>query len=115
MSFSIVYLVNRLFYRVYFFFEHWYWGGLRFFVRTTVNALESLDRYFALRVTFRYWLRPLYQDYSAIGYVLGFIFRTGRLFAGSLVYLIVISIGIAAYLFWSAFPAYIIIKGFFNF
>lgn len=114
MSFSLVYLIQQFFYRIYAFFEHWYWGGLRFFVRGAVNALESLDRYFALRVTFRYWLRPLYQDYSAIGYILGFIFRTGRLFAGGLIYLVAILIAAAAYLFWAAFPVYIIAKGFFN-
>ena len=114
MSFAPVYLAHRFAYRLYAFIWHWYVGGFWFFLRRTVNSLEYFDRLFALKVTFRYWLSPLYQDYSVLGYILGFIFRTGRLFCGGLVYLLVAGIGAALYLFWAALPIYIIAKGFFN-
>lgn len=112
MSFSLVYLANRFAYRVYSFIEHWYLGGLLFFARKTINFLEYLDRSFALKVTFRYWLKPLYQDYSVIGYILGFIFRSGRLLAGGFIYILTIAVGAGIYCLWALFPVYIIIKGF---
>ena len=114
MSFSLVYLVNRFFYRVYEFLRHWYRDGFLWFTRHTVNLLEGLDRFFALRVTFRDWFKPLYQDYSAIGYILGFIFRTGRLFFGGLFYLIIAAVSLLLYLIWAAIPIYILYKGFYG-
>lgn len=114
MSFSLVYLAHRFVYRAYLFVEHWYLGGFRFFLRKTIGVLEHLDKSFALKVTFRYWLKPLYQDYSIIGYILGFVFRTGRLFSGGLLYALIAAVGVAIYLLWAAFPIYIIAKGFLN-
>lgn len=112
MSFSLVYLVQRFVYRIYEFVRHWYVGGFLAIARRTLAVLESLDQTLALWVTFRYLFRPLYQDYSVIGYVLGFIFRVFRLFMGSLVYLVIISVAAAIYLLWAGLPLYIVAKGF---
>ncbi len=112
MSFSLVFLLNRFFYRIYDFIRNWYVGGFIWFARNTFNFLESLDRIFAVRITFRYWLKPLYQDYSIIGYILGFFLRTGRLLVGGLVHLFFLAIAIALYLIWAAIPIFIIYKGF---
>lgn len=112
MSFSLVYLVHRFFYRIYDFLRHWYVGGFLAIARRTLAILERLDRTFALRITLRYFLKPLYQDYSILGYVLGFFFRTGRLLAGGVVYLAVVAIAAAVYLFWAGLPFYIVAKGF---
>lgn len=114
MSFSVVYLVQRFFYRIYEFIRHWYGDGFLWFVRHTINFLESLDRFFALRVTLRYWFKPLYQDYTAIGYILGFFFRSGRLIFGGLIYLAVAIAALALYLIWALVPAYILYKGFYG-
>lgn len=80
-----------------------------------MDLLEALDRFFALRITFRYWLKPLYQDYSVIGYILGFILRTGRLLLGGIVYLLFIAIALLLYIIWAAIPFYIVYRGFFNY
>lgn len=112
MSFSLVYLANRFFYRVYEFLRHWYVGSFWAIARRTLAILERLDRTFALRVTVRYFLKPLYQDYSILGYILGFFFRTGRLLAGGIVYLVIIAAAAAVYLFWAGLPLYIAAKGF---
>lgn len=114
MSFSLVYLVQRLFYRVFDFLRDWYAGGFLWFSRHALNTLEVLDRFFALKLTFRYWLKPLYQDYTAVGYAVGFVFRTGRLIIGGLVYLVIAAATFALYLIWAVIPIYIIYKGFYG-
>ena len=110
MSFSLVYLVQRLFYRIYDFIRDWYVGGFRWFSHRSLNVLERLDRLFAFKVTLRYWFKPLYQDYTFIGYVLGFIFRTVRLLAAGLVYLTFAVISWALYLAWAAIPIYLVYR-----
>ncbi len=107
---GLIYLVNRFFYRIGEFFRHWYKDGFFFFFRGLINFLEQLDRYFALRVTFRYLFQPLYQNYTFIGYVLGFIFRSIRVSIAGLVYLLVILIWLVFYLFWAFIPLGIIYK-----
>ena len=114
MSFSLVYLVHRFFYRIYDFLRDWYIGGFWVIARRTMAILESLDQTIALRVTLRYFLKPLYQDYSFLGYLLGFVFRSGRLIFGGLVYLLIVSVAIVVYVLWAGFPIYIIAKGFFK-
>ncbi len=114
MSFSIVYLVERFFYRIFQFIYHWYVGGFFWFVRSALNFLEALDRFFALKITLRYLFRPLYQDYTLIGYILGFIFRSGRLIGGGLVYLAVLIVAAGLYAIWAALPVYILYKGFYG-
>jgi len=114
MSFSLAYLVQRFFYRIYEFIYHWYVGGFVWFIRHTFDLLEVMDRFFALRITLRYWLKPLYQDYSVIGYILGFILRTGRLLLGGAVYLLLIIIVLLLYIVWAAIPIYIVYQGIMN-
>lgn len=72
--------------------------------------MEYLDRRLALRVTLRYFLKPLYQDYSVLGYIFGFIFRSGRVIVVSLVYAAIVFSFAAAYLIWIAVPPFLIYK-----
>lgn len=111
MSFSLVYLLQRFFYRIYEFLRHWYVGSFLAVTHKTLNILEALDRRLALRITLRYLFRPLYQDYTVLGYILGFIFRSGRLILGSIIYLSIFIIAAAIYLAWAVAPFYIIYKG----
>ncbi|MDO8467036.1 MAG: hypothetical protein Q7S83_02740 [bacterium] len=111
MSFSLVYLAHQFLYRIYEFLRHWYVGGFLTITHRTLAVLENLDQTLALWVTFKYIFRPLYQDYSVIGYVLGFIFRITRLFMGGLVYLIIVAVAMVIYLAWAGLPIYIAAKG----
>ena len=111
MSFSLVYLANRFLYRVTEFLRHWYINAIFIISHKTTNLLERLDRRLALKITLRNWLRPLYQDYTFIGYVLGIVFRTLRIMAGIMIYLIVIAAAIAFYFVWAATPFWIIYRG----
>lgn len=113
MSFSLVYIAQRFCYRVWMFVYDWYVGGFRVIGGTLVRVLESLDRTWALRITLRNLFKPLYQDQSFLGRVLGIIFRTGRLILGGILYAILSILCLIIYVGWALVPAYIVYKGFF--
>lgn len=100
----ILYLIERFIYRVYGFFRHWYYDSFFEYSGWVMEILRRLDRTFAVRVNFHYLFHPLYQDYTVIGYTLGFIFRSIRITAGSLIYAIIIVIAAAIYLIWLLVP-----------
>lgn len=108
MDFSVIYLLNRFFYRIFDFFHHWYADGSRFFGRKFMGALRELDKTFAVRVTFAHFFEPLYKDYTVIGRILGAIFRTLRVCIGLAVYLLVVIIAAILYVIWLAIPAYVV-------
>jgi hypothetical protein len=110
MDFSLVYLVHRFFYRVFDFFHHWYMDGSRWFGRKFIGMLTGLDKTFALKVTLEHFFEPLYGDYTAIGRILGAIFRTVRVLIGLVIYCFVSVIALALYLAWLAIPAFVVWK-----
>ncbi|OGG42876.1 hypothetical protein A3G50_00590 [Candidatus Jorgensenbacteria bacterium RIFCSPLOWO2_12_FULL_42_11] len=110
MASALVYFGNRFIYRIGEFIRHWYKDGFFFFFRRLVDFLERLDRYFALRVTFHYLFQPLYQNYTFVGYVLGFIFRSIRVGIAGFVYFWVILSWMGLYLLWAFIPLGIIYK-----
>ena len=114
MDFSLVYLVNRFFYRVFDFFHHWYVDGSRMFGRKFIGVLTDLDKTFALKVTLQHFFEPLYKDYTPIGRIMGIVGRTIRSFAGVVIYIVISLIAGVLYIIWLAIPAivvYRIIKG----
>ena len=112
MSFSIVYLLHQFFWRIWAFIRDWYVGGFRRVAHATISTLERLDHIFALVITLRHFGEPLYGDRTIIGYILGFMFRTFRALIATILYLLVVAAGIAAYLFWALIPFLIIGWGF---
>ncbi len=80
-----IYLIQKLIQRIAEFFEHWYVHSFVFLSTELVDFLTNLDQTFALKITVRNWSKPLYQDYTPLGYILGFIGRTGRIIIASLV------------------------------
>lgn len=113
-SISLVYILTHLVRRVFDFFRHWYWDGLLKSVNWFLNILERLDKYFAVRISIRFWLKPLYQDYSWIGYMWGFIFRTIRIFSGSVFYLLLAITALVLFLAWASIPLLIVYNIFSN-
>src|SRR3989344_7959917 len=105
---SLVYLFAHLGRRVLDFFRHWYFYGFLRATHWAYNFLERLDKIFALRITAKNWLQPLYQDYSFIGYIWGFIFRTIRIIIGLVFYLILSLISSLVFLAWAAIPIFVI-------
>lgn len=92
----------------------WYVGGFRVIGGTLVSVLESLDRTWAFRITLRNLFKPLYQDQSFLGVMLGFIFRLGRLLCAGCIYAALAILCAIIYVGWAVVPLYIIKRGFFN-
>ncbi len=112
MNFSLVYLVQRFFYRIGIFLYDWYVGSFFVIGKASIDTLERLDRYWALKITVKNLFQPLYQDRSLVGRVLGFFFRTSRALIASVLYIFVIFIFGAVYVAWAGLPIYIITRGF---
>ena len=105
-GFSLFYLIKQFFFRIFSFLRHWYIDGFVFVWHKLLGALERLDRFFAVKITMRHWLEPLYQDKTVLGYILGFIFRTLRVLFGGMVYLVISILGAMIYLAWALVPLY---------
>jgi len=114
-SVSLVYIVTHLGKRILDFFHHWYIDGFILATHWSYNFLERLDRIFALRITAKNWFQPLYQDYTVIGYMWGFVFRTFRIIAGLIVYALYALFSFSLYLLWAAFPFWVIYQIVINF
>lgn len=115
MSFSLLYIIHRFFFRLSDFFHHWYIDASRYLVHGHVTLLEHLDRFFAVRVTWKYLFEPLWKDYTAIGRVMGFLFRSGRIATGVGAYLALTILFIVSYLVWLAFPFAVLGMAFWTF
>ena|SRR3989344_3180506 len=111
---AIAYSIQRLFFRVYEFFVHWYGHGFIKAVDRTLSVFHMLDRTLALRVTLKHFWQPLYQDYTTLGYILGFVFRTIRVVIGVAVYGCVAVLALSLYILWAAVPAYLIYRVIFS-
>ena len=107
-SVSLIYILTRFGKRILDFFRHWYVDGFLKASDLSLGVLEQLDRIFAIRITAKNWFQPLYQDYSIIGYLWGFIFRTIRILAALLVYGIFVAASFGLFLLWALIPIYAI-------
>jgi len=107
-SISLVYILTHLGLRIFDFFRHWYWHGFLKSANWFFNILERLDRYFAVRISIRFLFKPLYQDYSWIGYMWGFVFRAIRIVAGFIFYIVLMAIALAMFLVWAAIPLFVV-------
>lgn len=104
MSFAPLYLLNRLFFRVSDFFHHWYLDGSRAIGHRFVSIFEGLDQTFAVRVTLQYFWKPLYGDYSIVGHIFGFFFRSARILIGTAIYTILALVMLGIYIIWLVIP-----------
>lgn len=109
-EYALIYIVQRTLAEIAEFFSHWYIGGYRATSRRLIDFLEQLDHTIAFRITLRYFGTPLFQDRTAVGYILGFFFRTFRLIFGGLLYFFVIVIVLLVYIVWAGIPAYILYR-----
>lgn len=106
--FSIVYILHRTLYRLRAFVYHWYVGSFFVIARETINVFERLDKTIAFKVTLQNITQPLYQDHTAIGHMLGFVFRFARVIFGFMVYLFLVLMSAGIYLIWISIPTYIL-------
>ncbi|HEY4500099.1 MAG TPA: hypothetical protein VJH70_03205 [Candidatus Paceibacterota bacterium] len=110
MNISIIYILNRIVWRVWMFVWHWYVDGFLQAIQWYLGILEQMDQFFALKITIHNWLQPLYRDYTLIGYFFGFIFRTARIAIACVIYSLYTTISALLYIAWSVIPVVIIYK-----
>jgi len=114
MSLAFVRYLFISFFRLFSdFLKHWYLDVFAFFYEKWWQTLKSLDRFFALPLTFKYYFYPLYSDYTWTGRLMGLFWRTVRLISGLLLYFFISLVFVVLYLFWSALLPYLIFRCFY--
>lgn len=108
MNVTAVYLVSRFLYRIIEFARHWYVKSFHIYFDRVLTMLGALDRSFALKITAKNLFKPLYQDYSIIGYIMGFIFRSFRLIVAAVFYGAILLAATAVYFIWLLIPPYLL-------
>lgn len=111
MNNAVVYLFIRLAGDIGNAVRHWYGDSFVKVWEAAVNILERLDAQLALRITLRYFFRPLYGDASIPGRIFGFFLRTARIVIAVFLYLIVIIAAVFSYLIFALLPLFIIYLG----
>ena len=86
------------------FLYHWYILAFHLYWNRVIRFLARLDLHLAFKVTFLHILKPLYQDYTVLGYFFGFCFRGIRLCMGAVIYGVAIGIAVLVYLVWIVIP-----------
>jgi hypothetical protein len=112
---SVFYVLERFAFRIYYFLYHWYIRGFRKVANWTLNYLERLDYKFALKINLRNIFQPLYQDYSFIGRIMGFVLRSLRILIATIIYTVVVIISAVIFLAWAAIPIFAIYQIIINF
>lgn len=85
-------------------FYDWYVTVPRIYWHKVFAAAKGFERVFALRLNFRLWISPLYQDYSVTGYAIGIIFRTFRIITAILFYILFFGISALVFVLWPFIP-----------
>ncbi|MFH0806613.1 MAG: hypothetical protein V1885_02735 [Candidatus Brennerbacteria bacterium] len=112
MSAALIYVFRRAVYRIAEFLRHWYVKSAKIYFNFVLNRLERLDYFFAWRITARHLFHPLYGDYSIVGYVLGFMFRSLRFLVASAIYAVFLVVALGAYIVWLLIPPLLLVLAF---
>jgi hypothetical protein len=115
MNISLMYILERFAFRIYYFLYHWYVRGFRKAANWTLNYLEALDYKFALKINLKNIFQPLYQDYSFVGHVMGFVLRSLRILIAAIIYVAIVIISAVIFLAWAAVPLFAIYQIIINF
>ena len=104
----LTYLPMRLLLTLRDFLYHWYIGSFRATSHFMLNLYESLDKTFALRINLRSLFKPMYQDRSPVGYIIGFFFRGFKVVMASFIYLALFLVSVLLYFVWIIMPVVIL-------
>lgn len=104
MNTSPVYLLYRFFYRIKEFLRHWYVKSAWVYSDFVISKLEKLDYVLAWKITIKNLFKPLYKDYSVIGYIFGFVFRFLRLVLASALYALIFFVALSLFVIWALIP-----------
>jgi len=82
----------------------WYLQSPRWIYERLVGAIRSLDGNLAVVSTWKNITKPIFQDYTRQGRIIGFFLRLGRIVFSLLLYFCVVIIYGFGYLLWLLFP-----------
>jgi hypothetical protein len=82
----------------------WYIASGPWALQRYFESVQVFDGTFAIRDTWRNIRRPLFQDYTWQGRVIGVLLRLGRIGAGLVCYVLAAFVFIVAYLLWLVLP-----------
>jgi hypothetical protein len=105
-----LYLLSRVIFRLKEFVHFWYIGSFFIYNHYVFSLLEKIDRVLAFKITLHHIFHPLYGDRTILGYILGFIFRSGRIIIGGIVYALIIVLATIVFIIWLAIPLFIVYK-----
>ncbi|MEW5805427.1 MAG: hypothetical protein AB1721_01735 [Patescibacteria group bacterium] len=94
------FIFRKIFQEIIGFFRGWYIGGTARFWSLALSFLAVLDQQFAVVINLKLINKPLYGDYSAVGRVIGPIFRLFRILLGSTIYLLIFILALLIWLVW---------------
>ncbi|OGY39133.1 MAG: hypothetical protein A2418_03070 [Candidatus Brennerbacteria bacterium RIFOXYC1_FULL_41_11] len=99
----ISFVFKQIFHEITCFFRRWYLERSEQFWSAIFYFFRSLDKTLAIEINVRLWLKPLFNDYSPVGRVIGPIFRTLRIVFGGSIYAIVFIFAGLIWLAWLLF------------
>lgn len=102
------FIFKQFFHEFTCFFRRWYLERLELFWSAVFYFLGSLDKTLAVKINARLWLKPLWNDYSPVGRVIGPILRIARVVFGGSIYALVLFFAGLIWLAWILFlPAFL--------
>lgn len=107
---GMAYLFSRPVYRTALFFRRWYVEASRSYWVWIAELFRRIDRRLALKINIRFWFQPLYGDYTALGKLIGPVFRTGRITGALAFYGLFFSFSFLFWLCWLGTIPFIVFK-----
>jgi len=93
------------------FLDFWFYHFPKRIVRHFFDQIYLWDKTLKVKANLRNITKPLYGDYTIIGYVIALPYRLIRIFFGFLIYFFIFLFYLAFLLFWLAGPILLLIYG----
>jgi hypothetical protein len=82
----------------------WYFVSPAWFLKAAQGSVGSFDSVFALKATLLNITKPVFQDYTREGRIIGFFFRLGRILFASFLYLLIWLFWLVLFIAWILLP-----------
>lgn len=95
------------------FFFDWFVALPGSYASAVARGFNDWEKSWALVVTAKYWLKPMWQDFSLPGYIIGFFLRTFRIILAVLFYFFYFLLALVGIIVWYLIPlgmGYLIFK-----
>lgn len=90
--------------------QYWYLRSPNRFITAAQHAIQTLDGQIAVRDTLHNLNKPLFQDYTIQGRIIGVFLRLARAAMGLGVYLLVAVAYAGLFVLWLSFPIFCLVS-----